>query len=259
METTVPPNRAPVSDRGRVRWWWQVLRAGRGATVDEATARELWRFYALYRPVALGGFLRALRQADRVWVCRDRDRRIRGFGALRCIDLEVEGTPHRALCLAQSALDPALRESGVLPMALLRCWVVNRLRHPRTRLYALLGASTLTGYLLVARTFPRYWPREGASLPPRVVRLFDRVAAELGYSSWDAETGVVRGSETTPYRLGVVASAPRALQDSTVAAYARLNPGQTRGDALLCIAPLTLGGWARILWRQVGPGAGTSP
>jgi hypothetical protein len=108
-------------------------------------------------------------------------------------------------------------------------------------------ASTLHSYLLLVNNFATYWPRPGASFPPRQRALVAAVMRRSGDPSWDEEAGVLHRHGASRYREGVVDDDPALLHHPVLGPVAQFyrtqNPGQVEGDSLACLCPLSTANW----------------
>lgn len=193
---------------------------------------------------------RTLDAADYVWLCRDRDGRLVGTTAIRRFDMTLERRAVSVIYTAAVAVDPAWRRVGLIGRMGARSFLWERARRPLREVLWLSLAASPAGYLQMARSHARCWPRAGEPVPPAVGALLAELASRLGASTVERVDGCIR----LPDDFGVSdpAQAPARWErtDPDVDFFLRVNPDYQRGSDLMCLAPLSAVAIARALLRS---------
>lgn len=163
-------------------------------------------------------------------------------------------------------LDPSVRGNSILQRIGLRYYLRCLKAQPLRPLYWMFGAGSYKSYLLLPRNFRRYWPHPRQAVPARERALLDQVAQALDNPHYDAARGILSHPELV-YLDGHIGLDPADLQDPDIAFYARINPGQVKGDDVMCLCPLTPANWGAVLrnalarqWRRrILPGRVADP
>jgi hypothetical protein len=222
------------------------------------------RMWELVSPAVQTGrptFERGLTNMDEVWVL-DVGGRVMGFGGVRHFYPVWQGSTQCVIFTGRVFLERSMRGANVLPPIGFRYFMRHRAKHPLQRTYWMFGAGSYKSYLLLPHNFEIYWPRPGATLPERECAVLDSVARSLGNPLYDPTTGIMSHPDLV-YLDGNIERDLEAHSDPDVAFYARMNPGQARGDDLMCLCPLDARNWlavaaaiAQRALRRVAPVSG---
>lgn len=212
----------------------------------------VWRCYARSGRRALENLADALRGADEVYVCREgSSSAVRGFKANKLLRFSWEGRPITVVYTLFAALDHEWRGSNVLQRIFLRRFLTLKALHPLRPTYWVFMASTYLSYLVLPRNFVSYWPSRHETTPARALALMDAVMRRACTTGWDAASGVVKRSGGTNYLEGVIESASAVPDDPDIQFYAKCNPGQSRGDTLVCLCRFDMPNAVRVLTRAL--------
>lgn len=217
------------------------------AALTPAVRDEVWTFFSQYVRRSREAFERALDGTQQVGLTRDAEGTLRAFLALTVHEAHVEGRRVSVIHTPWAVVDPSCRRKNLVQKAGARAWLRELLRHPGRRMYWMFGASTYVSYLILARNFATFWPRRGDRMPPFERAVSAEIMRQNGEENYDPRTGVVRRFGVSRYQEGVAADDPAALADPDVAFYAESNPGQTEGDTLVCLCPLTWRNWVALI------------
>lgn len=227
-----------------------TLRHIRGAPGIAADfSEELAAFYRRFVDCPKPAFLAALRLADELYLLRNKAEELVGFAALRTVETTVEERPAHVLYVLYIDLDPSVRGRGIIERIGLARYLSYRMRHPVGRTFVMFSASTVMSYLLMARNFATFWPTHDRPMPPAIAALLSNVAQTLGLAGWDPQAGVLHRHGVLRYREGVASAPLLPTADPRTRFYVARNPGQTQGDSLLCVFPVTVGNAAAVLVR----------
>ncbi len=114
-----------------------------------------------------------------------------------------------------------------------RIWL-NAVRELKPE-YWLLITSGFRTYRFLPVFWREFWPRyDNPSVPALLVQL----AIDRFGSQYNPNTGIVRFTAPQMLRHGLDRIPPNRLADAHVAFFARINPGHSHGDELVCLCPL---------------------
>ncbi|MFO0729149.1 MAG: hypothetical protein U1E65_35545 [Myxococcota bacterium] len=221
------------------------IRYRRSEALTIKEREEIWGFFSKYVRRNRDTFEAKLDSGGEVFLGRDARGTLVAFGAVEVLEGNADG-PYAALVSHWAAFDPKHRGGTELHQIGLRALLRYKLRHPTVPVYWLFSASTYKSYLLLARNTLTYWPRPSAPWPGRERAIVADAMRRLGEDNFDPELGVIRRYGASRYLEGVVADDPAALRDHDVRFYSALNPGQTDGDTLVCLCPMSLENWVHI-------------
>lgn len=194
-------------------------------------------------------FERGVNKMDEIWLL-EVDGVVMGFGGVRLFHPEWRGRKCCVIFTGRVCLHPSVRGNSILQRIGFRYYMQRLKANPLRRIYWMFGAGSFKSYLLLPRNFHTYWPRPGAELPARERALLDAVAREFDDPLYRPGASVMSHPGLV-YVDGGIGVNPDDLRDADVAFYARVNPGQPRGDDLVCLCPLTLANWAACLGRAL--------
>lgn len=199
-------------------------------------------------------------QSEVILLVDSGDRSIQGFSTLR----RIEDQGALTILSGDTILESSYWGQRALHRAFLGIVLREKLRRPLRPVYWLLAAKSYKTYLLLARNFPRHWPRYDRPTPARIRALMDQVAGRVFGKAYDAGRGVLaRGGSRLSE--GVAPLTPELLSAPDVRFYTEQNPGHARGEELCCLGRVSLllplvfqarllGAWlqrSRILARRV--------
>jgi hypothetical protein len=220
------------------------IRYHRARELPDGIRDRMWAIVSPAVHTDRATFERGLTAMDDVWVL-DAGGRVMGFGGVRHFYPVWQGVTHCVIFTGRVFLERSMRGSNVLPPIGFRYFVRHRAKHPLQRTYWMFGAGSYKSYLLLPRNFAIYWPRPGATLPDRERAVLDSVARALGNPRYDPATGIMRHPDLV-YLDGNIERDLEAHADPDVAFYARTNPGQARGDDVMCLCPLDARNWLSV-------------
>jgi hypothetical protein len=202
---------------------------------------EIWAFYSRFVERSGEAFIEQLAQTDEIGVARYPDGRLGAFWATSYVDVHRNGVHHRVIYTVWGGADPSVRRTGVIRLSGFGALARQRIRFPRAKLYWFFTASTVNAYRFMATSMREYYPAPDKEIPDEVKALCEATAKRIGGDNWDLERGVLVRNHEVRYREGLVSPvspAGVAVDDPIEAAFARLNPFQSRGDSLMCMCPL---------------------
>ncbi len=179
---------------------------------------------------------------------------LQGFSTLLFYQAEDRGKAINVVYSGDTVVTPEAWGSSVLAAA----WIaaVKRLdrRRPASRLVWLLIASGYRTYRFLPVFWREFFPRHDRPTPPATAELTARLAAERFGDAYDRDAGIVRFADPqvlVPELRGVP---PERLKNPHVAFFARTNPGNARGDELVCLTELADGNLTPAGRRMVARG-----
>jgi hypothetical protein len=195
----------------------------------------LWAFHQRFVVRSRESFEQGVRAADEVWTL-DTPAGLGGFASVKALRVEAAGRPLTVLYTQWAFLDPALRRQGFLHRVALSAWSRSKLRFPLRPVYWVFTASSVNAYMHMLRSMPIAYPRRNAPMPPALREVLHQAMCQVSPGQWQPGSGTLRRNGEVKYLEGL-ASDNDAHPD--VAFYRALNPHQSRGDSLGCIAPAT--------------------
>jgi len=181
-------------------------------------------------------FVRDLEEKNWVVLIEDARSRVLGFTTLNLYDSHAPGFPIQVVCSGDTIVGPTARWTTLLG----RTWLTAVLRmRSGLPLYWLLICSGYRTYRHLPVCFEEFYPRYDASTSELASTLMDRLAFERWGSMYDAGQGIVRFPNPQILRSGSDGIPAGKLRDPHVAHFARRNPGNDRGDELVCLAKLS--------------------
>jgi hypothetical protein len=145
-----------------------------------------------------------------------------------------------------TVVDAAWQGGGLLQRAFFMLMLRTRLRHPWRPVYWMLISKGYKTYLLLARHFPRGFPRHDAPTPPGLWRVMDAYYSARYPGAYDPARGLIDFGESHGAVRGRLAEPPpEALADPAVGFFLQRNPGWRQGRELACIAEIRWRDFAR--------------
>ncbi|MCB9745301.1 MAG: hypothetical protein H6741_08940 [Alphaproteobacteria bacterium] len=227
---------------------------GQLRTLGELTRADRQAMLALleqhFEGVDAETFQADLAEKDRVILLRDEAGQVRGFSTLKSWRERLGGRPVRVLFSGDTVVDRGAWGSPVLPRTWLKAALEERARcAPGERLFWLLISSGYRTYRFLPVFFECFWPRHDRGTPEEVQALMDTLARRR-YGGLYAR-GVVRLPGGACVREEVGGLTPERLRNPHVACFARLNPGYTRGDELVCLTEVAPENFTAAAQRQL--------
>lgn len=172
---------------------------------------------------------------EKHWVIRIRDQAtLHGFSSLRFMRTGSGTSQLSVLYSGDTIVAPEARGTTVLA----RTWIdsVRRLGdyYGTSDLYWLLLVSGFRTYRLLPVFWKEFYPQYSRETPPSVRSTVELLAESVFGSAYSAREGVVRFPEPQPLRPELARIPEGRLEDPHVQFFARLNPGHSAGDELVC-------------------------
>jgi hypothetical protein len=181
--------------------------------------------------------------------------RLVGTVSVDIYPFEHEGRALTVIFTSSTILDDSVRGGKLIQRAGVASYLRGLARAPLRPVYWLFDTFSYKSYLLLARNFVEYWPRGDAATPPATTRLIARLAEDRYGAAWQPERGIVARSPHKRLKEWVAPIPDQLRGDPDVAFFAQRNPGHREGDMLVCLAPLSLANWGRIVARALLPRA----
>lgn len=218
-------------------------------SLSSAEIEEIWQFYRRFVRRERSAFVPAILNTTEIFRVR-RDGHLVAFGAVRLLEVSVDGSVHDIIYTCWAMVDPELRGQNLIQRAGVHYFTRRRIRHPLRRIWWLFSASTYTSYLLLPRNGVEYYPHRSRPTSAIAEQLIAETMKVAQLDNWDPEQGVLVANGELRYLEGVVEDEPSVTDDPDVRFYAERNPNQARGDALVCIYPLSARNLASIARRM---------
>lgn len=213
---------------------------------------EIWLFHKNYVERSKEAYLKKLQSSDEILRIRRYNGELVGLVVVEYLDVTLRGKHTRIIYTPWSVLNKEFRGLNLIQKSGLRCFAKQRLAHPFSEIYWLYTASTFQSYLLMTRNMTDYWPRVGLRPGPVIEELVQHTMQQSGEERWDADTWVIRRKEhSVRYLEGIVEETPNVSHVPDIQEYATLNPGQWKGDTLLCVVPLHTQNWKALCQKAV--------
>jgi hypothetical protein len=215
------------------------------AHVQGELLEALWAFHQRFVVRSRESFVEGVRGADEIWTLRTAAG-LGGFASVKTLQVAPAGRPATVLYTQWAFVDPALRRQGFIHRVALSVWLRCKLRHPLRPVYWVFTASSVHAYMHMLRSTPTAYPSRNGEMPPKLREILHRTMLEVSPAQWRAESGTLRRDGEVRYLEGLASD-----KDShpDVVFYRALNPHQSRGDSLGCIAPATAAAAVAYLGR----------
>jgi hypothetical protein len=238
------------------------------AALSEADRAAMYALLdAYYEGVTPDRFREDLAEKGAVILLRERgSAAIVGFSTLMTLGAIADGEPVAGVFSGDTIVARDYWGEGLLA----RVWIdavlaevgaVQRAR-PGVPVYWFLICAGYKTWRYLPLFFRRFVPQPDATGDPDAAARLQRIAAAFARAkfgeAYDEAAGVVRLRHATPLRAGVADLTAARLRDPAVAFFARVNPGHTRGDELVCLAEVSIDNLTPAGLRMVGaprPGA----
>lgn len=224
--------------------------------LDRRAMDEMWSLFSRhYEGVTPARFESDLRDKSHLILSRDTaDGVIRGFSTIQVLQRRIGGKRIVAIYSGDTILDPAYWGRRDLQRAFCRFLLLTKLRSPGTPLYWFLVSKGFKTYLLLARNFVRFWPRQGETTPAYEAAIIDALAAEKFGDAYSNEAGLVRAVyDGGRVRTGLAPITLELMKDANIRFFAEKNPEHALGDELCCLGRFdftTCGrALAKLFWR----------
>lgn len=217
--------------------------------LDAHTIDEIWNFYSQHIRFADQSLWRKfLFDSDEIFIVRDRNNCIQGCGTLSHHVVRWKKRRYGILYTGITAYHPEFRGKNLTQKIGFRSFLRFKFKNLFLPTYWLFFSGTYKSYLLLSRNFYEFWPRKNAYFPEREKHLIQDLMQNRFHQDWNSETGVLYGQRQLSFSEG---SNPTHIPagDANVDFFRKQNPGVDQGDALICIAPLSLFNWAKIVGR----------
>lgn len=209
------------------------------ATADRAAMLGMMQRY--YLGVTLEGFARDLDEKDQVMLLRDvGSGHVVGFSTLMRMDLEVGGTPARAVFSGDTIVDSQERNTFGLGIEITRYFLRTLERSPRTELYYVLISKGWQTARIPPFFFRAYSPAPGRPPHPRHKAVMDAFGLAKYPHAYDPAAGLIpAGQDAQRLRPDSPEGRLPDRRDKHVELFIERNPGYLRGDELVYVAPVT--------------------
>jgi hypothetical protein len=149
-----------------------------------------------------------------------------------------------------TAYHPELRGKNLTQRIGFRSFLRFKLKNLFVPTYWLFFAGTYKSYLLMSRNFSKFWPSQQSRFPEKEYHLIQDIMQNRFHQDWNANTGVLSGQGGLHFYEGIN-SGKIPKGDPNADFFYQQNPGVAQGDALICIAPLSLQNWFKIVGRSL--------
>lgn len=207
----------------------------------EQAARLFVLYSAHYDAADPARFAADLAEKDFVILLREQGGgELRGFSTQKTLEARVEGRRVRALFSGDTLIE---REWwGEQELVKAWCRFAGRLwaEEPQAPLYWLLISKGHRTYMYLPLFFTEHWPRPEQGTPAFEARVMDALAAEKFGDAWKPEKGLLQFPESMGHlKSDLAAVPPGRSDDARVRFFLSKNPGYSRGDELVCLAPIS--------------------
>lgn len=223
----------------------------RPESLDPKTLEELWNFYSQYAQfVNKDVWQKFLFESDQIVTIQGKDHSIKGCGTITQHIAHWKKRHYGLIYTGITAYHPELRGKRYTQRIGFQSFLKFKLKHPFTPAYWLFFASTYKSYLLMSRNFSTFWPSQKENFPERENFLIRDIMEKRFHQDWNPETGIIPGhGQLCFYEEPHNSSTSQANTDIDFFHKKKLDIKQ--GDAVVCIAPLSLSNWIKIMLRYL--------
>lgn len=223
----------------------------RPASVDPETLEELWNFYSQYAQfVDKHIWKKFLFESDQIVTIRDKDHSIKGCSTIIEHIVRWKKRRYGLIYTGLTSYHPEFRGKQFTQRVGFQSFLKFKLKHPFTPAYWLVFSSTYKSYLLVSRNFFTFWPSQRENFPERESFLIRDIMEKRFHQDWNPETGIIPGHGQLCF-YEEPRNSSTSTTNSDIDFFHKKNPGIKQGDAVVCIAPLSLRNWMKIMLRAL--------
>lgn len=190
-----------------------------------------------FEGVTAGQFARDLAEKN-LALLLERDGRLVGFSTLLAYTTQFEGAPVNVIYSGDTIVTPEAWGTTALP----RAWVAGvealRAELPAGKCYWLLLTSGFRTYRFLPVFWREFFPRFDVPTPENLQRLLHQLAGERFGAQYDAKSGIVRFTQPQRLRAGLKEIPAGRGEDPHISFFLSRNPGNTKGDELVCLTEL---------------------
>lgn len=220
-------------------------------SLNTNTVGEIWNFYNQYiHFVDKALWHKFLFESDQVFVIRDKNNAIQGCGTIAQHIVHWKNKKYGILYTGITAYHPEFRGKNLTQRIGFRSFLRFKLKNLFVPVYWLFFAGTYKSYLLMSRNFSKFWPSQQSRFPEKERHLIQDIMQNRFHQDWNANTGVLSGQGGLHFYEGIN-SGKIPKGDPNADFFYQQNPGVAQGDALICIAPLSLRNWFKIVGRSL--------
>ncbi|HXG52530.1 MAG TPA: hypothetical protein VNN77_14125 [candidate division Zixibacteria bacterium] len=174
-----------------------------------------------------------------------------GFSTQTIIDVEVDGTPVRALFSGDTVIDP--RYWGTQELVRSWCRLAGEIKARRADLplYWFLTSKGYRTYLYLPCFFRTFYPRYDRPTPAFARRLIHVLGTTRYPREFNAATGLVEHRGDHDRVKQALDATPRHLANPHVQFFVRRNPRYREGSELVCVAEISPANMRSIARRDV--------
>ena len=217
------------------------------AALSPAQWDEAWRFAERFTDTVRAVFEASVREKKEAVFLRERgSRRLVGMGTVDVYTVDHAGERRIVIYPGNTLLDPDVRGANIVQRVGVRCFLRERLRHPRRPIYLFYDTFSYKSYVMLPRNFAEFWPRRDRPMPPDVAAFLDALGRQRYGERWDPSRRLCRRGERR-LKAGVATATAADLADPDIRFYVDANPGYTEGDMLAVLAPLHAGNWRAVV------------
>lgn len=205
--------------------------------LTESRVQEMLRLMqAYYLNVTSARFIKDLEEKDFVILLYESGY-IRGFSTWMLFDHDFEGQRVNVIFSGDTIIDKSHWHSLALPVAWVRLMLSALSEHPGQKLYWLLTSKGYKTYRFLPVFFREFYPSYLREAPLFEKALLCSLAQRKFGDRFDPDSWIIEASEDAQcLRPGIADITEIRRGDKHVAFFEKANPGQAKGDELVCIA-----------------------
>ena len=227
-------------------------------TVDSIAATTVAEMFGLYSQYYDGTsrplFEQDLKDKDHAVVLRSETGEVAGFSTLAVLDVQLAGSPARAIFSGDTIIHRAYWGTQALAFTWLRFAGRIKAQAPDHPLFWFLIVKGHRTYRYLSAFSIDFFPRWDAETPSWAQNIMERMARDRFGDSYDAQRGIVSFPQSRGHlkrEWAQIEPDERSRPDVTF--FLARNPGYVHGDELVCLTELSLGNLqplARRVFRQ---------
>ncbi len=197
------------------------------------------------------GLRESIEGRQRVALYWNRDDDLVGLCTVDLRPEEFMGRPVLCIYTGNAWLHPEVRGMNLVPKLGARCWLEAVRRWPKHTHYWFFGSNSYKSYLTMARNLVEFYPSRHQETPEWETQYIAHLAQEIYGVEINAETFVHSSPGSRSFREFEEDVEAVLQEDPDVRYFTQLNPGYGGGDKLMCLGPLTLNNWGKVLMRSI--------
>ncbi|MCO6487779.1 MAG: hypothetical protein J5I98_05135 [Phaeodactylibacter sp.] len=205
--------------------------------LSDAVKEEMWAVYRNYYHYTRDSFMARI-AGNNYYSFYTLNGKIIGFTGLRISRAVIDSKKHLFIYFGQTVIDKAHRGKSLIPVTGARLYLMFWREILSSRTFFWADALTYKAYLVFAKSLEEFYPTYQQKNPQHIQKVIDYIGQEHYGKDYNFGLGTV--SKDQVLVNDPCASIPlKYRKDPDIRFYVQANPGYTRGQGLITLAPLS--------------------